>query len=188
MRGYKSPIVLAALLAGCANVPTGPSVAVMPGAGKSFEQFVADDHACRDYASQSLGTDVNSAGANNVVTGAVVGTAVGAAAGALIGGDNAAGTGAGVGLVTGTAMGTGNASGAQQDAQRRYDISYEQCMYAKGNQLPPAMSTSYYRYRVQPVTVYQGEQTPTTVIIRQAPASIPPPPPGSMMPSPPPAP
>lgn len=189
MGGYRSSsFVLVAVLAGCANVPTGPSVAVMPGAGKSFEQFMADDHACRDYATQSLGTDVNTAGANNVVTGAVVGTAVGAAAGALIGGNNAAGTGAGVGLVTGTAMGTGNASGAQQDAQHRYDISYEQCMYAKGNQLPTATTTTYYRYRVQPVTVYQREPTPTTVIIQQAPASMPPPPPGSMAPSPPSAP
>lgn len=189
MNLYKSsPLVLIALLGGCATLPNGPSVAVMPGVGKSFEQFVADDRTCRDYAAQSLGIDVNSAGANNVVTGAAVGTVVGAAAGALIGGHHAAGTGAGVGLVTGSAMGAGEAGGVQQDAQRRYDIAFEQCMYAKGNQLPTAASTSYYRYRLHPETVYRREQSPTTVIIQQPPASVPPPPPGAMMPPPPPAP
>jgi len=179
-----SSLVLVTLLAGCANVPTGPSVAVMPGVGKSFEQFVADDRTCRDYADQSLGTDVNSAGANNVVTGAVVGTAVGAAAGALIGGHNAAGGGAGVGLVAGSAMGAGEASGVQRDAQRRYDIAYEQCMYAKGNQLPTVSTSGYYRYRLHPA--YRREQAPTTVIIQQSPASMPPPPPAGMPPPPPP--
>jgi uncharacterized protein YcfJ len=195
MNGYRlTSAVLVALLAGCANVPKGPSVAVMPGSGKSFEQFVTDDRACREYADQSLGTDVNTAGANNVATGAVVGTAVGAAAGALIGGHHAAGGGAGVGLLAGSAIGAGEAGQVQYDAQRRYDIAYEQCMYAKGNQLPTVSTSGYYRYRLHPA--YRSEQTPTTVIIHQ-PASMPPPPPpglppppppGSMMPPPPPTP
>lgn len=29
------------LLAGCATVPSGPSVLVLPGSGKTFEQFQA---------------------------------------------------------------------------------------------------------------------------------------------------
>ena len=33
------------------------------------------------------------------------------------------------------------------EAQRRYDIAYQQCMYAKGNQLPG----SAYRYRATPL-------------------------------------
>ena len=49
-----------------------------------------------------------------------------------------AATGAGVGLITGTAFGTGLASEAQVSVQRRYDIAYEQCMYAEGNQFPIA--------------------------------------------------
>ena len=44
------------LLAGaCASAPTGPGVMVLPGAGKTFEQFQADDTACRQWAAQSAG-------------------------------------------------------------------------------------------------------------------------------------
>ena len=39
-----------ALLAGCVTVPTGPAVMVLPGSGKSFEQFRADDLDCRQFA------------------------------------------------------------------------------------------------------------------------------------------
>jgi hypothetical protein len=34
---------VAAVLAGCATMPTGPSVAVLPGPGKPFEVFQTDD-------------------------------------------------------------------------------------------------------------------------------------------------
>lgn len=37
-------------LAACANTPTGPTVPVMPGTGKSFEQFRADDGKCQQFA------------------------------------------------------------------------------------------------------------------------------------------
>ena len=33
-------------------------------------------------------------------------------------------------------VGTSNAAYAGAEAQRRYDIAYQRCMYAKGNQLP----------------------------------------------------
>ena len=145
-------IAAGAVLAGCATVPKGPSVAVMPGAGMSFEQFASDDATCRAYADQSLGTDVNTAGANNVITGAAVGTVVGAAAGALLGGHHGGEGGAGAGLVLGTAAGAGNASGVERTAQRRYDIAYEQCMYAKGHQLP-SYSSYGRRYGAPPQTV-----------------------------------
>ena len=42
-------------LGGCATIPTGPSVQVMPGSGKSFEQFQADDAVCRQWARQQIG-------------------------------------------------------------------------------------------------------------------------------------
>jgi hypothetical protein len=178
------PVLTLLVLAGCATVPQGPDVAVMPGVGKSFEQFAADERICRAYADQSIGTHVTDAGTNNVVSGAAVGTVVGAAAGALLGGDNGAASGAGAGLLMGTAIGAGNAGGVQYDAQRRYDIAYQQCMYAKGNQIPQtylAPATTYYRYGRRPVTVYQ--QPPTTVIYQSMP---PPPPPGPVPPPPPP--
>src|SRR3990172_2958541 len=114
------PITACFLLTACATVPTGPSVLVLPGTGKNFEQFQVDDAVCRQWALQQTGTTPNRAGAASTVTGAVVGTAVGA----------------GVGVLGGTAVGAGNAYGAGLSVQRRYDNAYVQCMYAKGNQVP----------------------------------------------------
>ena len=34
------------LLSACATVPTGPSVMVLPGSGRSFPQFQTDDANC----------------------------------------------------------------------------------------------------------------------------------------------
>ncbi|KRT73262.1 MAG: hypothetical protein XU13_C0015G0046, partial [Candidatus Rokubacteria bacterium CSP1-6] len=42
-------------LTACATVPTGPSVMVLPGSGKNFEQFQADDAVCRQWAAQQTG-------------------------------------------------------------------------------------------------------------------------------------
>lgn len=129
------------LLAACVTVPTGPNVMVLPGSGKDFEQFQADDAVCRQWALQQTGTTTTKAGTQNAVTGAAVGTVVGAASGAAIGaasGNPAAGAavGSGVGLVGGTAVGANQAGVAQWTVQQRYDIAYMQCMYAKGNQIP----------------------------------------------------
>ena len=98
------------LLGGCATMPTGPTVSVMPGPGKPFEVFQADDYACRQWALQQIGGASPSQTANqNLATGAVVGTAIGAGLGAAIGsasGQAGAGAliGAGAGLLGGTAM------------------------------------------------------------------------------------
>src|SRR5208337_3904735 len=133
---------LAAILTGCATMPTGPSVAVMPGPGKPFEAFQADDATCRQWAQQQIGGTSPSGTANqNLATGALVGTAVGAAAGLALGSlSGNAGAGAAIGgaagLVGGTAMASGPAYDSQYQLQRRYDIAYQQCMYAKGNQIP----------------------------------------------------
>ena len=43
-----------ALGAGCATAPAGPSVMVLPGAGKPFEQFQADVSSCRDWAAAQV--------------------------------------------------------------------------------------------------------------------------------------
>jgi hypothetical protein len=42
-------------VAGCATMPTGPSVMVVPGPEKPFEVFQADDKACRQWALQQIG-------------------------------------------------------------------------------------------------------------------------------------
>ena len=148
-----------ALLAGCASLPSGPRVAVMPTPGTPFEVFMQEDRQCRAFAEQSIGMNPTDRGAENVVGSAAVGTAIGAAAGALAGGNRGAATGAAVGMVAGTATGTSNAAYAGAEAQRRYDIAYQQCMYAKGNQLPgspyggyrqPAPPASPYYYPPPP--------------------------------------
>jgi outer membrane lipoprotein SlyB len=135
--GRYSALFAAMLLAACTTVPTGPSVAVMPGTGKTFEQFNADDAVCRQFAgNQNAGTA--EAGNNKAVESGVVGTLVGAAAGAAFGGRQGAAVGAGTGLLVGSAAGANASQYAGYSAQRRYDISYEQCMYAKGNSVPMA--------------------------------------------------
>jgi hypothetical protein len=79
-----TPFAIAFVLGGCASTPVGPTVMVLPGPGKTIEQFQADDAACRPWASQQAGT-----------------------------GPEGAAT-----------------------VQWRYNIAYQQCMYAKGNQIP----------------------------------------------------
>jgi len=130
------------VLSGCATMPSGPSVMVMPGPGKPFEAFQADDFACRQWAQQSIGgASPSETGNQNLATGAVVGTLVGAGLGAAIGaatGNVGAGAaiGGGAGLLGGTAMGANAGAASEYQLQRRYDIAYQQCMYAKGNQIP----------------------------------------------------
>ncbi len=151
-------IALSGMLVGCASVPNGPSVAVMPAPGKPFDLFAAEDRECRQYAEQSIGKPVNEAATDSELKSIAVGTAIGVAAGVL-GSDSSrgAGPGAAAGMVTGTMAGANEANYSARESQRRYDIAYEQCMYAKGNQLP---QSSLYR----PQTNYS-----------QPPASPPPP-------------
>jgi len=134
------------LLAACATAPTGPSVLVLPGEDKTFDQFRADDYECRQYASfQVQGTTPDSIAADSGVKSAAVGTAVGAIAGGLIGGRDGAATGAGAGLIFGAAGGTGAARSSQMSAQRRYDYAFQQCMYAKGHKIPVSGYTTTQR-------------------------------------------
>ena len=50
------PVTAGLLMVACATVPTGPSVMVLPGSGKNFEQFQTDDAVCRQWAAQQTGT------------------------------------------------------------------------------------------------------------------------------------
>ena len=130
------PVALLAAIAGCAQMPTGPSVAASPGPYKPFEVFVEDDAQCRGWAGYSIGQPGNDEAARAFAGSAVVGTAIGALAGAAIGGDRAVGAGAAAGAITGSAIGAQRGAAASWDAQRRYDLAYQQCMYAKGNAVP----------------------------------------------------
>jgi hypothetical protein len=108
------PLLVLMLLAGCATIPTGPSVMVLPGPNKPFEVFQAEDARCRDWALSRIGQSPQETADRNVASGAAVGAAVGAGLGAVIGaGSGDAASGAAVG---------------------------QQCMYASGNIIPGVRS------------------------------------------------
>ena len=140
LRRFLSLMILLAL-GGCASMPKGPSVRVLPAPGKSFEQFQVDDSICRQWAAAQIGESPEETANRNTLNSAVVGTAVGAGVGAAIGaasGNPGAGAaiGGGSGLLLGTASGASSGQMYGGEAQRRYDNAYVQCMYAKGNQVP----------------------------------------------------
>jgi hypothetical protein len=165
-----STVILA--VTGCASLPNGPGVMVLPGTGVSFERFRNDDAVCRQFSSYQVG-----------VTSAVVGTAVGAAAGAALGGGQGAAIGAGTGLVGGSLIGTGAANGSMYEVQQRYDVAYIQCMYAKGHQVPVSGQFSG--------AIPSQAAPPASPIPPPAPGAMPPnipPPPSGTPPAPPPPP
>jgi hypothetical protein len=137
----KFMIILAATTAsGCATMPPGPSVTVMPAPGKSFEAFQMDDSVCRQWAETQSGWNANDTVNQNLASGAAIGTVVGTGLGAAIGSASGnVGAGAAIGAASGLALGTAGASeparAAGYEVQRRYDIAYQQCMYSKGNQI-----------------------------------------------------
>jgi hypothetical protein len=139
MKPIRTSLVLAGALAvgACATIPSGPSVMVLPGTGKSFDQFRADDYECRQFAQYQVGgKEAGEAASESVAKSAALGTAVGAAAGAALGGRSGAAAGAGGGLLFGTAAGAGEGDRSAYGLQRRYDQAFIQCMYAKGNKVP----------------------------------------------------
>ncbi len=95
-----------AFVAGCAVVPRGSNVQVMPGPGKTFEAFQLDLASCRGFASQQV------AGQADVANQRVV-------AGALLGVDTSVDT-----------------QYAQAGMQQQYDNAFSQCMYARGDLVP----------------------------------------------------
>lgn len=171
MKSTRVPVVAVLpliLLAGCVIAPTGPSVMVLPGSSKSFEQFRADEMDCRQYAQyQTGGRSADQAAVDAGVRSAALGTVVGAAAGAAIGGHNGAGVGAGTGLLFGSMAGTGGAQSSAYGTQRQYDNAYIQCMYARGHQVP------LYQGQIRSRSMPESSSTP------------PPPPPGYPPPPPP---
>lgn len=150
--------------------PTGPNVAVMPGAGKNLAQFQQDDYTCRGYAQQSIGGGQSQQQANNNAVGsAVVGTGVGAAAGALLGAAAGnpglgAAAGAGAGLLVGSSAGANGAAASSAQLQHQYDVSYVQCMAANGNNVPQlqqqAAAYPAYAYPAYPYPYYPGYYGP----------------------------
>jgi hypothetical protein len=168
-----APLLVVALAACASFPPDGPSVMALPGSGQSFSKFRADDWACRNYAKQAIGgaTPATSA-VNSGIASAAVGTVVGAAVGAAIDGSSGAAVGAGVGLLAGSMGGVAASNASAYTLQERYDQSYIQCMYARGQKVP----------LVGGFAVSEGYAT------RPAAAPLPPPPPPPLGAPPPPPP
>jgi len=178
----------ALLLAGCVSMPSGPSVMVLPGSGKDFNLFRADDMDCRQFAHlQTGGSTPNDAAASSVAASAAVGTAIGAVAGAAFGGHNGAAVGAGTGLLVGGLSGASAGGYSQYELQRRYDNGYVQCMYSKGHKVPTSGSYSSGngngngsrhsgRYSTPPPPP-PNASAPASSSIPPPPAGTPPPPP-----------
>lgn len=148
-------ILVSVVMVGCATVPQGPSVMVLPGPGKSFDQFQMEDAYCRQWASQRTGITSQEAVNQDTVTGAGVGTLVGAGLGAALGAATGspgmgAAIGAGSGLLSGILLGAGEGQAAGARVQSRYDIAYQQCMYAKGNQVQGMVQNNLGAYHELP--------------------------------------
>lgn len=120
------------LLAGCATQPLGPTVAAMPPQGKSMDAFNQDENYCEQYANDRASGRVQQADDKELRNGAI-GAALGAGIGALAGNTKGAIAGGIIGGVLGGASGTGR---DEAHIQRIYDISYAQCMKARGNEVP----------------------------------------------------
>ena len=141
--------IASALLAGCAPMPTGPSVAVMPAPNKPFEVFMQEEQLCRSWAAHSIGVAGNDAAADTMLRSTVTGAAIGAIAGAMVGGDRNIGAGAAMGTVVGATAGANQGNVTAWSAHRRSDVAYQQCMYSKGN-LVPSYEYGGYRYPAPP--------------------------------------
>jgi hypothetical protein len=192
MRDLARVLVVAAFT-GCASVPTGPSGMALPGTGKSFEQFQADDAACRQWAQQQTGTTPGGSATQNTIGGATIGTLLGAGVGAAIGGASGhpgtgAAVGAGVGLLGGTAVGASAGQAAGATVQHRYDNAYQQCMYAKGNQIQNRARMAAPRVTPPPPPPPASAPTPLPPPPAAASPLPPPPPPTAILPPPPPPP
>lgn len=168
----------AGMLLACATVPPGPSVMVLPGTGRSFDEFRIDDAECLGWAAQRTAIPSDRAATVPAIAGAAIGTALGAAAGVAIGGalgeaGAGAAIGAGAGLLAGSSAGAARGDWEAASLQQRYDGAYLQCMYANGHQIPLAGAS--LRTPTPP---------PPPAPVR-APRHIPPPPPGAPPPPPP---
>jgi len=150
---HLSVLCLALALGVCAQTPMGPQVSAMPGAGKSFDAFAAEQAMCKQYASGQVAGQADNANAR-AIGGTLLGAGLGAGLGAAVGGGHGAGVGAAAGGIVGTAAGIGNSTQAQSGIQRQYDTAYAQCMSAHGNPgALPAPAPVVYAPVPQPVYV-----------------------------------
>jgi hypothetical protein len=119
------------LLTGCAVAPLEPTVAATPPSKKSPEAFQEDQEVCQAYANQQVSdyTDNPPLTLAFVMVGVILLPGLGwawAGERGIIGGGV-------LGAGGGTALGMSEEERARQNAQGRYDLAYQQCMYVEGN-------------------------------------------------------
>ena len=173
-------VLLILTLTGCATLPEGPSVTVLPSTGKPFDLFQFEDAKCREWAGQRIGMSPQEIADQETVSGAAVGAILGAGIGALLGAasghaGSGAAIGAGTGLLLGSSAGAENARYYGREAQRRYDTAYIQCMYSYGNQLQQP-SRYYRRVRTRVVSPPPDDYYYEAPSYRPPPPNQPPPP------------
>ncbi|TAN39901.1 MAG: glycine zipper family protein [Nitrospirae bacterium] len=170
-------VMALSVLSGCATVPAGPRVMVLPAPGKPFEVFQEEDAACRIWAGQQIGMsqeELDQHTARSAAAGTAIGAGVGAAIGSAYGhAGRGALIGAGVGLLSGLSAGSDSGRVYGWEAQRRYDMAYSQCMYAKGNQVPATSRRMRRTQRYVPPPPPGNDEDP-----QEAPPDYEPPPPG----------
>ena len=129
-------VAMVAMVSACASPPMGPTVSVMPGPEQAVPGFPSDDAGVPQLGDQQAVQGQADAANNRAVGSAVIGTVLGAGLGAAIGGGRGAAIGAGSGALVGTAYGANGSQWSQMGIQRQYNVAYEQCMYAHGDQVP----------------------------------------------------
>lgn len=141
---------LLALGACTASIPNSPTVVAMPGHGQSWDHFLADNLACKNYAAAQMPGrgQVAVATHNNSslvsVAGTVIGAGLGAAFGSLAGNVGAgAAIGGGLGLLGGMATAGNDTQQTADNLQGRYDIAYAQCMVGHGDSIQQPVAPVY---------------------------------------------
>lgn len=177
-RGMRAGVHAAAVLtliglSACATAPMSPSLVTLPGTGRSFDQFRADDYNCRLYGEVQIGLrNAQSAAAAAMTVGTNPGAPGATTSAAFVGGGQGAAIGQAV-TPPGVIPSSNLPAGTSYAAQQRYDNAYIQCMYASGNRVP----------------VYDSGPRPASVVtqpsnIPQPPSGAPPaPPPGVAKPA-----
>ena len=119
------------VLAGCYEMPGGPTVTALRGDAKSPDEFRTNDRDCRQYAFAQTNVVASGSADHAVrVTGSVHGTAVSTAADAAVDGRDPTAASGRPGSVIG---GIDSAQFAGYGLQQHYNRAYVECMYLKGN-------------------------------------------------------
>ena len=145
-------------LTACAATPPQPRVVVAPAPGKPPDLFEQEDEMCRSQAEESVDAD---APTDAVVGSALAGALIGAVAGNAVSGrhHDRTGSGAFAGLIVGTAAGLNRGAATSANAQRQYDLVYQQCMAAKGNEVPGAVYRQLGPVLMPPPPSQKGAQS-----------------------------